>query len=134
MKSIVRNVTFYGSSLYFLTVLLSGVKVTGGFTSFLTGGIVLTLLFFIVKPIISIISFPLNMVTLGLFSFVVNALLLYILTLLVPSISISAFEFKGLSFGGFIIPKFFLNTFFAFIASSFVLSLIMGFLSWLTKK
>lgn len=134
MKSLVRNVSFYGFSLFLLTVFLSGVRVSGGFPSYLVGGIVLTLLFFLVKPVISLISFPLNLISLGLFSFVTNALMLYILTVLVPSITIRAFEFSGLSFGGFIIPRFFLNTFFAFIVSSFILSLIMGFLTWLTKK
>ena len=134
MKSILRNVAFYGFSLFLLTVFLSGVRVSGGLSSYIVGGTALTLLFFLVKPIISIISFPLNMITFGLFSFVTNAILLYILTILVPAITIRAFEFSGVSFAGFIIPHFFLNAFFAFIASSIILSLIMGFLSWLTKN
>ena len=134
MKSIVRNVAFYSFSLYLLAFFLDGVKVSGGFLSFVISGIVLSLLFLIARPVINIISFPLRFITLGLFSFITNAFLLYLLTLLVPFVTIRAFMFNGISFAGFIIPKFYLNTFFAFISSSLLLSMIMGGLRWLIKE
>ena len=88
----------------------------------------------IVKPILSIITLPLNLATLGLFSFVINAVILYLLTILVSSVSISAFTFRGVSFFGFIVPKIELNTFLAFIISSIVFSFSVMFLSWITEK
>jgi putative membrane protein len=94
----------------------------------------LSVLFFIVKPILNIITLPLNIITLGLFSFVINAVILYLLTIFVPRISISAFAFSGYSSLGFVIPAFSVNTFFAFIFASISLSLVVGFLRWLTKK
>ena len=134
IKSIVRNVAYYSLSLFLLTFFLDGVKVAGGFVSYLIGGIVLALLFIVVKPIINIISFPLRIITLGLFAFVINAILLYLLTLILPFVTVKAFMFSGLSFAGFIIPKFYLNTFLAFMASSLLLSLIVGGLRWLIKE
>ena len=91
-------------------------------------------MFVIIKPILSIITLPLNIVTLGTFSFLINAIILYLLTILVSGISIRAFVFKGFSFAGFVIPNVTLNTLFAFIVSSLFLSIIVGFLTWLIKK
>lgn len=134
MKSIVRNVVFYSVSLFLVSQVLSGVRVNGGLGTYIIGGIALSILFVLVKPILSIVTLPLNIVTLGLFSFVTNAVILYLLTILVPNISISAFKFAGLSFLGFVVPQFSVNNFFAFIFASVLLSLVVGFLKWLTKK
>ena len=134
MKSILRRIVFYSVSLFLTSQIITGLKISGGLTTYLVGGIVLSVLFIIIKPILSLITLPLNIITLGLFSFLINAIILYLLTILVTSISISAFTFSGLSFVGFIIPKLFVNNFFAFIVASIVLSFIVGFLRWLTKK
>lgn len=91
-------------------------------------------MFIIIKPILSIITLPLNVITLGTFSFLINAVILYLLTVLVSGISIRAFVFKGFSFAGFVVPNVTLNTFFAFIIASLFLSIFVGFLTWLIKK
>lgn len=134
MKSILRRIIFYSVALYIVAQVLAGVKVSGGLTMYIVGGVVLSILFLLIKPILSLITLPLNIITLGLFSFVTNAIILYLLTVFVPNISVSAFKFSGLSFWGFVIPKFSINTFFAFIIASILLSLILGFLKWLIKK
>lgn len=134
VKSILRNIVFYSFSLFLTSQLLSGLKISGGSTTYVIGGIVLSLLFLIVKPILGIITLPLNIITLGLFSFVINAIILYLLTVFVTNISITAFTFSGLSISGFIIPRLFINDFFAFVVISILLSLIVGLLKWLTEK
>jgi putative membrane protein len=134
MKPILRKLIFYTVALYLATLILDGVKVAGGFSTYVVGGIVLSLLFMIVKPILGIITLPLNIITLGLFSFVTNAIILYLLTIFVPNISISTFVFRGISFLGFVIPKFPVNGFFAFIFASVIISLVVGFLRWLIAK
>ena len=113
---------------------MAGVRVSGGLLTYFIGGIVLSILFLILKPILSIVTLPLNIITLGLFSFVINAIILYFLTIIVPNISIAAFRFSGFSFFGFVVPQFHGNTFFAFIMASIIVSFIIGFLRWLTKK
>lgn len=134
MKSAVRNIVFYSVSLFLTSQIIIGLKISGGLTTYVIGGIVLSVLFIIIKPILSLITLPLNIITLGLFSFLINAIILYLLTIFVNSISIKAFTFPGLSFAGFIIPKLFVNNFFAFIVASAVLSFIVGILKWLIKK
>jgi putative membrane protein len=44
-----------------------------------------------IKPLLFLLTLPVNILTLGLFSFVVNALLFWLLALLVPHFSVSGF-------------------------------------------
>ncbi len=134
MKSVLRRIIYYSVALFITAQALEGVTVNGGLGEYLIGGIVLTILFFLVKPILNIITLPLNIITFGLFSFLTNAIILYLLTVVVPNISINAFTHRGFSFLGFVTPKLQVNGFFAFIAASVTLSLIVGFLKWLIKK
>ena len=134
MKSILRRVVFYSVALFLTAQMLEGVRVEGGLIMYVVGGIALSVLFFLVKPVLSIVTLPLNIITLGLFSFLINAIILYLLTIFVPNISISAFKFSGFSFWGFVVPQFQINNFFAFIVASILISLIVGFLKWLIKK
>lgn len=134
MKSLIKNSVLNGVSLYVLTLLLPGVTVAGGYTTFIIGGVFLALAFKILKPILNIISLPLNLITLGMFSFLINVLIFYIATVFVPEISISAFVFEGTSFGGFVIPRIELNTFLAYVAASFIHVFIVSALNWLIKR
>jgi putative membrane protein len=134
MKSFFRNILFNSFSIYLISQAVSGMKVSGGLISYLIGGLALTLLFVLLKPILKILTLPLNIITLGMFSFVINVIIFYLLTVFVTSITISAFTFPGLSFSGFIIPSFYLNTLFSFILISFLQSVVVSFLTWLIKK
>ena len=134
MKSIFRNVVFYSVSLFLTSQLITGLKISGDLTTYVIGGAVLSVLFFIVKPILSIVTLPLNIITLGFFFFIINAIILYLLTIFVSNIAIAEFSYPGFAFAGFVIPSFYVNNFFAFIVVSFVLSFIITFLKWLTQK
>lgn len=134
MKSIIRNTAVNGLSLFILTQLPAGVKAQGGLMTFILGGLALSIMFKILKPILSIISLPINLLTLGLFSSVINILIFYLLTVLVSEISISSFIFPGASFAGFVVPRMEVNTFFAFLIVSVAQSFIVNTILWLTKK
>ena len=134
MKGILKRTVFNAISLFILSQVISGVKISGGIQTLLFAGFVLSLLFMLLKPILNIFSLPLNVVTLGLFSFITNAILLYLLTVFVPNIIISSFTFNGFNFAGFIIPHIKFNTIYAFIVSAAFLSLIINFFNWLIKK
>ena len=134
MKSFVRKVLFNAFSIFLISQVISGMRVSGGLVTFLLGGVALTILFFVLKPILSLLTLPLNIITLGMFSFVINVIIFYLLTVFVTSITISAFTFPGLSFAGFVIPSIYLNTFFSFVLISFLQSVVVSFLTWLIKK
>ncbi len=134
MRGFVRNILFNSFSIFLLTQVMSGVKVTGGLPTYIFGGLALTILLLFIKPILNILSLPLNIITFGLFSFVTNIIIFYLLTVIVPGISITAFTFPGISYSGFVVPSIYFNTIFAFLMVSFLQSLIVSFLTWLIKK
>ncbi len=134
MRTVIRNIVFYSFSLFALTLVFPGVKIAGGLETYLLGGFALSIIFLLIKPVLNILTLPLNLVTLGAFSFFTNVIILYLLTLFVPKIKITLFVFQGFSYAGFTIPRTDVNQFFAFIVSGFALSAIITFLTWLIKK
>jgi putative membrane protein len=131
MKTIIRNIVIYTFALYLLPSVIPGVQIDGGLLTLFIGGVALALMFLILKPILNIISFPVNMMTLGLFSMFTNALILYLLTIFVTNISILPFAYHKTTIAGFGIPTIYFNTFFAYVYTAFVLSLIDSFITWL---
>jgi putative membrane protein len=134
MKNFFRNILFNAFAIFFISQILPGVKVYGGIPTYLFGGLALTFLLVFIKPVLNILALPLNLITMGFFSFIVNVIIFYLLTVLVVGISISAFTFPGYEYAGFIIPKIYINTLFSFILVSFLQSIIVTFISWLTKN
>lgn len=133
MKAITRGVVIYSMALYFLPMLIPGLKISGGFLTFLIGGIALMLMFLVLKPILNIISFPINLITLGLFSMITNAFILYLLVQFVSGISIVPFSYPASEVLGFAVPKIPFSLFFAYVYTAFMLSFIDSFFSWLIK-
>jgi putative membrane protein len=134
VKPFIRNSLFNAFSIFFLSQVLPGVRVDGGIITFLLGGVALTFLFRLLRPVLNLLSMPLNLVTLGFFSFLTNVIIFYLLTILVVGISITSFTFPGISYMGFVIPEIYFNTLFAFIIVSFLQSVSVSFLNWLTEN
>lgn len=134
MKTIIRSTAVYSLALFLLDYVNDGLKVQGGFTAYILGGLALCLLFMVLKPILNIFSLPLNLITLGMFSFLTNTIILYLATVFVPQIKVSSFVFQGVSVAGFIVPRISFNTFFAFVISAFLLSIVVGVIGWLIKR
>lgn len=80
-------------------------------------GIVLTLLEKIVRPILKILFLPINVVTLGLFSLVINVLILYLATYFVPGFTIDNVVVFGVA----------LNQFFSLLLASALIGFVQGF-------
>jgi putative membrane protein len=131
MKTILRRVAIYSFTLYVLPFIIPGVEITGGLEAVFVGGAALALMFLVVKPVLSIISFPVNIITLGLFSVVTNGFILYLMTRFVEGVVVSAFSYESYSFAGFVTPKIDFNIYLAYIFTAFVISVIESFLSWL---
>ncbi len=85
MKKLLFNIVSAGLGLWLATMFVQEVKIavlpdsnffginlTSQWQLFLLFGIILGLLNFFVKPILNVITLPLRIITLGLFSFVIN--------------------------------------------------------------
>jgi len=70
--------------IYIADYLLDGFNFFGNFGDLLLISFLLALIQFFVRPILKVITFPLILVTFGLFNIFINILLLWILQLIVP--------------------------------------------------
>lgn len=133
MKRILRHYTLDTFSLWVLSNIASGIIFERGTQTLLISGVALTGVFFLAKPVINILLLPLNLVTFGLFRWVSSAVVLYLVTLIIKDFKIIHFSFAGFSSKWIDIPEIYLKGFLAYIAFSFILSLITSFLYWLMK-
>lgn len=71
-----------GQSIYF------GIKFTQDWQILIFIGIILGLINFFIKPILNLITLPLRILTLGLFSLILNMLIIWILDVFFPELKI----------------------------------------------
>ncbi len=81
---------FSAVAIMITAYVLPGVALTG-FIAALMVALVLGLLNVFIKPILLLLTLPLTIVTLGLFSFVINALLVLLASVLVPGFVVRSF-------------------------------------------
>src|SRR3989344_1985797 len=77
--------------LYLANLWVSGFVVLDGWQAYLITGLVLGLLNLIIRPILKIISFPLIVVSLGLFLIVINAIIIWLAAQLTGYIIIESY-------------------------------------------
>lgn len=124
MKHILRHYLINIFALYVVSVYIGGFHIAPGLESLLVVAVCFTLVHLILKPILNIITGPINFLTFGLIGLVIDAGILYGLTVFLPKIWISAWTFPGYSDFGITINPVSLNIIMVTILSAFVLSLI----------
>ncbi len=70
--------------------ILPGVKVDSYFTA-LVVAVILGIVNIVIKPILIIITLPITILTLGLFTFVINAFMIELVSAIVPGFTVSGF-------------------------------------------
>jgi len=78
-------------ALYLANLWVSGFVVAGGWKEYLIGGLALGILNLIIRPILKIVTFPLIVVSLGLFLIVINAVILWLAAQLTGYITIDSY-------------------------------------------
>lgn len=132
MRYLFRLFLIHVLSLWFLITVNNGFTVSGNWQVFLYAALLLTVISIIVKPVLKLLFLPINMITLGFFSWVINIAILYVLVLVSPQIHIRAWNFVGSS-GPFVtIPAFRLAQSVNFIVSALLLALTIKVLRWIT--
>mgnify|MGYP006193700245 CR=1 FL=1 len=90
MKAFLLHLVLTALALLVVAQLVGGVHV-GGFFSALVAALILGLVNAVVRPVMILLTLPLTIVTLGLFLFVVNALMFWLAAALVPGFGIDGF-------------------------------------------
>lgn len=78
------------AALLGIAYLLPGLDL-GGIGSALVAALVLGLVNALVRPVLVVLTLPITVVTLGLFLFVINALMIWLASVVVPSFTIDTF-------------------------------------------
>ena len=73
-----------------VSYIVPGVHVNGFFTAIVTA-FVIGLINAVIRPVLLILSLPINILTLGLFTFVINALMFWLASALVPGFQVAGF-------------------------------------------
>lgn len=133
MKSMLRSLVINAAALYLTMGFIPGASYNGGAQTIFTATIVLSVINRLIKPIISLLLLPINLITLGSFRWLVNVITLFLLTLIMSQLTINKFVFPGLELNGFIVPEIEVSRFWSFVISSASISLINSFLFWLAK-
>lgn len=98
------------AAVYLTVNLVPGILVSGGWTTTLLIALVWSVIVMVIRPVLRVLTFPITLITFGLFSVILNALLFYAMQWVVPGFTVAG-----------IVPA---------LLGAFVLSL----LTWLIQK
>jgi len=122
IRRLILSIIANAGALYSLTYLFEEITLTGDIKAFVIAGILFGFLNSLVKPLLKIISLPFVFLTAGLFIFVINSLMLWILKY---SLGILDFEGIALTITGGILT---------YLYASIVLAIVNTLTHWLIKK
>lgn len=78
-------------AVYLTVNIVPGISVAGGWTTLLLVSLVWSVIITVIRPVLQLLALPITIVTLGLFSFILNALLFWAMTLIVPGFTVAGF-------------------------------------------
>lgn len=96
------------ASLFAVVNIIPGITVSSWLTV-IAAALVLGLLNAFLRPLILLLTLPVNLLTLGLFTLLVNAFMFYLASLLVKGFEIAGFGYAFLGALGFSVISFLLN-------------------------
>lgn len=134
MKNLLRSFVINIAALQIAIMLIPGTKNTGSEQTLIFAILVLSLINLLIRPIISLLLLPINLITLGSFRWLINVAVLYILSLIVSELKIQSYTFSGFNYQGFIIPNMNISKFWTLVFTSATISISNAFLFWLAKE
>ncbi len=75
-------------AVFLIATYVPGISLSEGWKTALYVALVWSLISLIVKPILSILTLPLTLITFGLFSFILNAILFFAMTYIISGFSV----------------------------------------------
>lgn len=114
MKLILR-IIINAVAIWVTTLLLSGFTFTGSILNLVIVGVIFGLVNALIRPIVKLLTLPINVVTLGLFTLVINALMLILTVWLSDSLNLEGGIFQS---------------FFTALLGALIISIVSTILSW----
>lgn len=125
MRKLLRSVVFHVFALWLTSAMISSLSISGNLWGMLSAGFMLTIMMMLLKPLLSLIFLPINILTLGLLGWFVNVIVLYLWTVFVPNVSLGSWAFPGVSAGGFLVPEVKLSYTWTLVVVSLVIMFIV---------
>lgn len=134
MKTFLKHIFVNLVTLYTVAMFYPGFVIAPNTKTLLTASVIWLLLNKVVKPIIKLLLLPINLITLNLFSWLINVATLFLLQFFADGITLNSYLFPGYSQNGFALPQTQINLFFSYLLTAFLLNTIHGFILWLFRK
>lgn len=119
------------ASFYTAQYFLSGIHLESTWSAYLIASLVFVVFNFLLSPIIKLLLLPINLLTLGLFRWLTNVLILYLFDLVYDGISILSFTFPGYTSALISLHSGHLALFWVLVLASFIMSLTYSIISTL---
>lgn len=131
MRKIIVKILATAASFYLAGYFLAGVHLQNTWVSYLIASLVFVIFNFILTPIIKLLLLPINLLTLGLFRWLTNVLVLYLFDLVYDGISITSFTYPGFTSAIISLPSGHLALFWVLVLASLIMSLTYSIISTL---
>jgi uncharacterized membrane protein YvlD (DUF360 family) len=132
MKGLIRSLVFYTVSIYLISLLVPGFKLNLNLYGLLICGAVLAFLFIFINPFFKFLLLPINILTMGLFSFFSQVLTFFVFLKLFPKqIIIESWNLSSWSYSplGLNIDSLIVSPFVTILIATVLISLIVSILS-----
>lgn len=131
MKSLLRKYFIILATVYITREFYSGIVISNGMQGIFYASFLLGFLLYILKPIISILLFPLNFLTLNLTASLTHIIIIALWAIFTPQVSIHSWQFEGGNIGPIASAPFFLGYWQSLIFVSTFIILLTRFLNWM---
>lgn len=122
LRRFILHLLANAGALYFISLILHGdFAITGGVLGYFVAALIFGILNSLVKPILKILAFPLMLMTVGLFSFVLNMIVIWLAKY---ALNVLAFEGIGIH----------VEHIAAYFYAGLLLAIANFLILWLTRK
>jgi putative membrane protein len=131
MKTILKSLFVNAIILYIAAMIYPGIVYDNTLSTLVLAAVTLTILNRFIKPILKLLLLPINLITLGVFRWVISVVSLFLLTTLIDGYSVIPYQFAGLTYEGFVAPSMYFNILFSYILASITISFTTSVVRWL---
>lgn len=123
MRSLIAKIVSTMVSFYIASSLISGFKIEPTWQSYLIASLIFLLFNLLVTPLIKLLLLPINLLTLGLFRWITQVLVIYLFDILYTGITISSYYFAGFTSSIVALPAGNLSSFWVYCLSALIMSI-----------
>lgn len=134
MRKLVKAITKESIVVYIISQITTGLIFQNGLVTLLVTAVALTFAAKLFKPVVNLLLLPLNLITFGFFRWISSAITIYLVDLILPDFNLAGFHFAGFATDFLTMPPIDLGPgFAAYVAFSFLMSMVGTLVFWLLK-